>query len=145
MALNYDSFKTQLPYPKKEEYTVWYFYKSGVLKFDLSGSNYTPEQLMDELSKARKTATANGWTETKELNEEAYRKAKSAYNSDVNQLQIAFLDALLNEYGVPDDEFGNKLVQMAWDDGHSSGFSEVENNFSDYSDLYEIAKRTFQK
>ena len=45
---------------------------------------------------------------------------------------------LIDWYGLPDNVITRKLASMAWEAGHSYGYSEVANAFADYADLYEF-------
>ncbi len=47
----------------------------------------------------------------------------------------AFKKALAEEYGVEGNQRFEKCYSLAWSFGHSSGFSEVENYFSELVEL----------
>jgi hypothetical protein len=47
----------------------------------------------------------------------------------------AFKKALAEEYGIISNPKFEKAFDIAWQQGHSSGYSEVENYFSDLVDL----------
>ncbi len=69
--------------------------------------------------------------------EELKRKRKEFYD-EVCAKEKAFETDLIDWYGLPDNIITRKLVSMAWEDGHAYGYSEVENAFADYANLYEF-------
>jgi len=42
---------------------------------------------------------------------------------------------LAHAYGVPRDEKFEKAWKLAWEYGHSAGYTEVENHFNDLVEL----------
>lgn len=67
--------------------------------------------------------------------EERQRKRKEYFNEEQTKIE-QFCADLIDWYGLPDNVITRRLVSMAWEDGHSSGYSEVANCFCDYADLY---------
>lgn len=67
-----------------------------------------------------------------------YAKAKAKYKSDMEeyrgkskQREAEFKTDLLEEYGVTDHPKADKAFSIAWDIGHSNGFSEIEHYFTE--------------
>ena len=62
---------------------------------------------------------------------------RNKYREEVASIEVDFRNALQNEYVCR--ELGtvaeSKLWWMAWENGHSSGYSEVENYYSELADL----------
>lgn len=56
-----------------------------------------------------------------------------------NSVLSAFAAALAEEYGTGNPVVDDKVYSLAWEDGHSSGVSEVENHYLDYAELAQIA------
>ena len=69
-----------------------------------------------------------------ELNR-AYREAQTAYRNETYRLHhIVFKEDLRQEYGH-DQKIGDLIFDKAWEDGHSSGLSEVTSYYGDISDF----------
>lgn len=61
--------------------------------------------------------------------------AKEQYREKQAELNIQFEHALYKEYDVENNPKRQKCFELAWEHGHSSGFSEVENYFSEFVEL----------
>jgi hypothetical protein len=46
-----------------------------------------------------------------------------------------FREALLKAHGVENNPLSSRCYELAWEHGHSSGYSEVENYFNEFVDL----------
>lgn len=60
---------------------------------------------------------------------------KEQYRKKRSELNLQFEHALYKEYGVENNPKRQKCFELAWEHGHSSGFSEVENYFSEFVEL----------
>lgn len=58
-----------------------------------------------------------------------------AYNDEECYLVEMFKQDLFNELGIADNPKREKLFAIAWENGHSSGYSEVFNEAIDLVDL----------
>lgn len=139
--MDYSKYKNNLPVVTKQQFTTMYAYSKGSLMDTIEGAILTPTQWNTKVASARSV----GWICEEVVNDAAYKEARKACDAHTRQLEQNFLDDLLNEYGMPKDEFSEKLLQMAWQDCRSDGFSEVEDRFSELSDLYDLAKKVFSK
>lgn len=137
--MDHTKYKTKLSYPKKLDYKVLYLYHAGKCVGQTSLKDMLPEEIRQFTNKTLHT------THETIVEEDAYRAAKDAYDSDVCKLEKQFMTDLIAEYNLPDDTFTRKLADMAWDKGHSGGFAEVESCFNELSDLYSIAVSTYSK
>ena len=70
------------------------------------------------------------------IKKELQRKRKRIFQMKNKAKTEQFCADLIDWYGLPDNVITRRLVSMAWEDGHSSGYSEVANCFCDYADLY---------
>lgn len=80
------------------------------------------------------TRINNGEFENK-LGRDAFKANRSAYQAETARLEGLFRDALFEQYGVTDNPKREKCYSLAWEHGHSAGYSEVANYFSDFVEL----------
>lgn len=67
---------------------------------------------------------------------EQYRKEKAEYNQETQRIKEVFwMDCFLDCNIDPDHPKAEKLKELAWRYGHSSGFQEVYNWFCELSEL----------
>jgi hypothetical protein len=64
-----------------------------------------------------------------------HRAVRQAYLEDENRLERQFHDDLLEALGVADHPKADKLYQIAWDQGHASGYTEVMNAANELVEL----------
>lgn len=62
-------------------------------------------------------------------------KVRQVYREDEQRLVRVFKEDLEKEFEVEGHPRSEKLFELAWDYGHSSGLSEVLNYYSDLVDL----------
>lgn len=68
-------------------------------------------------------------------NKEDYAAGMKAYHEETWRLEAQLKTDLEQEFGTAGNPKADKLWAKAWEMGHSSGYSEVANY---YSDLYEL-------
>jgi hypothetical protein len=66
---------------------------------------------------------------------DAYNAARREYGQLEGQKTAEFRDDLFDEHGVTGNPRAQKCYDIAWSYGHSAGFSEVANYFSELVDL----------
>lgn len=66
-----------------------------------------------------------------------YSKDKAAYHREDARLTLQFEIDLAEEFGISAHPKRSTLWQIAWDLGHSAGYTEI---FSYYSDLSRLLK-----
>ena len=67
----------------------------------------------------------------------AYKAAKLAYGEDEGRLHKLFCDDLEAEHGMAGHPKADKLMNMAYDKGHSGGMGDV---VTEYEELLELVK-----
>jgi hypothetical protein len=66
-----------------------------------------------------------------------WQDLREAYYAEEARLTALFKADLEEEYGTADNPKRDDLFKLAWDYGHSGGFSQIVNY---YDDLYELVK-----
>ncbi|WP_429037848.1 hypothetical protein [Aeromonas media] len=152
--MDYEKYKNNMAYPDRADFETICFGKLGspVYKLpakgfldairavpELSGESviagldrcYSSKGIMDVLSAYR-------FMSELEFDKEAYDSATTAYNAHSSELHQQFEQDLLAECGLEDipAHLVGPLLSLAYQDGHSAGFSEVANKF------YSLAEAT---
>jgi hypothetical protein len=65
----------------------------------------------------------------------SYDRRLREYSEEQSRLETLFKQALFFYASVEDNPKAEKVFSIAWEKGHSSGFSEVYNEFTDIVDL----------
>lgn len=121
----------EVPYPHKSDFDIYHVYKKG--KVLASGKMAEGELSAHDLE----AYAADGAVIEKELDEEAYKAAKDAYNTYMNKVRTLFVDGLFYLTDTLDNPKADKAYSIANERGHSSGYSEIAMN---YDDLVELIK-----
>lgn len=66
---------------------------------------------------------------------EAYHAARRAYGEDVSRLEEEFKKDLFAEHEVTNNPKAALCYSIAWSHGHSAGYGEVANYFSEFVEL----------
>ena len=110
-------------YPQKRDFTVFHVYKGGKV-------------IATELSHEEVTEYHNGsYVIEKVEDNDEYIRARNNYNQIVAKSNEWFQYALKSHHGVQHHPKAGKVYQMAWDDGHSSGYDSVANSFDELVEL----------
>jgi hypothetical protein len=64
-----------------------------------------------------------------------YRALMTSYRSEVARLKTEFKDDLLWEHGAVGNPKADKCFDLAWEYGHSAGFSEIQGFFGELVEL----------
>lgn len=124
---NYDEdYKNNAPYPNKKDFTTIFVYSKGVVLF-----KGTREEVEQELGKD----FGKKYVVEISVDEVDYKKVRDAYYAEENRLYEKFKQDLFEEYEVENNPNREKAFSLAWENGHSSGYSEVAGYFDDYVDL----------
>ena len=59
------------------------------------------------------------------------KEERAAYNTETERLEIKFKFDLFDEYGVKNQDKGDKIFQKAWDDSHANGYVSVVAKFDE--------------
>lgn len=130
--MNLDDYKNKLPYPSKADFTTTYYYKAGkVVATILAGE--------------QSGVIVSGCVWEKVFDEGTYKAAVQAYGNETRRLSELFIVDLFHDNGLPDDEFTRALYNVAYQQGHSSGYSEIKNYFEEMSHLQTLAKKVYGK
>lgn len=73
--------------------------------------------------------------EDKEKIQPIYNKDKLKYHNASADIKERFKLALFKEYDIENNPKREKVWALAWEEGHSSGFSEIEYYFMKYVEL----------
>jgi len=64
-----------------------------------------------------------------------YRQAQNNYHLETHRLNKLFQSDLAEDFGVTGHPKEQKLFELAWEHGHSSGYSDVYNYYVDFVEL----------
>lgn len=64
-----------------------------------------------------------------------FKVQREKYYKEQNALQEKFVQDLFEEFGVKDSKKARKAYAIAYEHGHSSGYSEIYNYFIDLAEL----------
>ena len=81
-----------------------------------------------------------GYQESKLAAKASVRAWRDAYHKESNDLMVLFKNDLLVAYELdnhPAVGFWNKLVDKAWNDGHSDGFGNILHTFDNLMDVFD--------
>lgn len=82
---------------------------------------------------------ANKYTQRVHLEADIlYSSDKKAYQKKIREIKEDFKDALFVLHKVSDHPKRERCFEIAWEHGHSSGFSEVEIYFNDIVELLKV-------
>ena len=118
--------KPKIPYGNKLDYITFYVYDKGEVigKF----------MAFERSKKSAKEQYPNAVIQ-EVLDEDNYEEHRRRYNEETQRLAQEFQDDLFYEFGVSDNPKRHKCFDLAWENGHAHGHSEVYNHFSDYVEL----------
>lgn len=117
-------------YPDRREYTGVFVYDKGSLVWSGSLKEYgiTLGSLKQKYP---------NYVIQKILNEEAYKEQRTKWNVENARLHNEFKEDIFEEFGFQDHPKRERVFELAWDRGHSSGFSEV---YLVFEELVELIK-----
>ncbi len=125
--MDFDKYKNTLPYPTEAQFRTTYWYKAGKLVAERRGE----EPTISHVSGIR----PDECTKEVVVDKEALRAARAAYNAETARLTELFKQDLFEDLGIENNPKRDKLYSIAWDKGHSAGFSEVYSEAEDLVDL----------
>ena len=112
-----------LPLPRKSEFTTIYGYRKGKVMFEHPQDLYVQMDVDSEVTIER------------DFDRIAYRAAMDAYATETRKLNEEFMTDLFEEFGVEDNPKRYRAYDLAYEYGHSAGYSEIYNYFCDIVDL----------
>lgn len=126
--MNYENYKNRLKYPNKADYTTFVYYDKEAKK----------EVSLPYVAKDDKLVFLN------EIIDDGYRLAQDAFNKESATLNQQFITDLFNDCGVPDNTLSRHIYGIAYQEGHSGGFSEIANSFFALIEIYFVAEKFFK-
>jgi hypothetical protein len=136
--MDFTKYENKLKFVVAPDFTTHHFYKDGACIKTL-----TPLTPSEEVNTTVPAMIKMGTVHEKIVDNEGYIAAKKEYAKENQRLHDVFVDDLLEEHGIPKNPFSLALVNMAYDEGHSSGYREVANCFIELADLYALAEKQF--
>ena len=123
---DFEYYKTiDLPYPDRRDYTKFHYYKNGKLRMTLTAKE----------AQAADDKDLSSFVRERIFDAEGYSKDKAAYGAEEGRLHQEFRQDIADEFGVADNPKFDKCFAKAWEDGHSAGYYEVYNVFSELVEL----------
>jgi hypothetical protein len=142
---NFDEYKPKFSYPNKAEGKRYYLYKQGHIVLDNVTRERVKEFLRNSVSPTDKlrfadfnvieVAQKQGFLIEEIGNLDTYQEQLDAYRKDEARLINEFTNDLFEDYGVSDHPGRHVMFSEAWERGHSAGFGEVYNCFSNILDF----------
>lgn len=126
--MDFDKYENKLPYPGNSDYTVIYYYKAGKTVAVKTGTEIKYMKGFDGFD-------LTTCTTEKVIDKDTIRRLREAYNDNGRRLYDLFVADLKEDLGVTDHPKADKLVSLAWERGHSSGYQEVYNEAWNLVDL----------
>lgn len=96
-----------------------------------------PKEDVEILAKIEDMAGKKNREEAKENYRNEIRAERNKYHVEQFKIDNEFKLALFQEYEVENNPKREKIFSMAWERGHSCGYSEIE---EDFMDLVELVK-----
>ena len=111
--------KNQVPYPNKLDYITLFVYDKGECIHSVSAQSVSKSTLVFQ----------------EVFDNKAYEKQLKLHRGEESRLYEEFQQDLFEDYGVSDNPKRFKCFALAWERGHSSGYSEVHGVFGDLVEL----------
>jgi hypothetical protein len=117
-----------MAYPNRDDYKKVFVYSKG--KTIVNGV------LVSQIdANAIKEYRSAGCTIEEDFDKDAFYAETRKYGALQTALELEFKADLFDEHGVTGHPKAQRAFDIAWDYGHSSGYSEVANYFDDLADL----------
>lgn len=128
--MEHEKYINYFTYPTKEYIT--YVYKDGKVLHTFT----TSMEFQNFITENRSRRGGIPPHERVWVNKEQYEQDQAEYRREDMRLNRLFKEDLEKEYGVSEDNpKKDMLYRIAYERGHSSGFGEIENNYSDMVEL----------
>jgi len=133
--MNFDDYKTKLPYPKREDYKTFTVYRDGKCLFYKQKREVICDEIDAPISEGINFLSdlhKHDFVVERIFDEDGYKTHLQEYMDDQKRLNVKFAEDLHDEFGVSDNPKRDVLFSIAWDKGHSDGYSEV---YAQYAEL----------
>lgn len=124
--MNFDLYENTLDYPCAADFTTTHYYRDGACIHTRTPS--TPHH----------PSFTDGCIREVIVDKAALKAAQTAYYAETSRLQEQFKQDLFAELEITNHPMREKMYSQAWDDGHSSGLSEVYNCALSLVNLIEV-------
>ena len=118
--------KNRVPYPKKLDHVTLFVYDKGECIYSASAQSVSKSTLKETYPSA---------VIQEVLDNEGFKAQSKLFNEEKSRLYEEFQQDLFEDYGVSDNPKRFKCFELAWEHGHSSGYSEVHGVFGDLVEL----------
>lgn len=129
--MNFDDYTNPLPYPSKGEFRTKFWYRRGQCIAKKIGDQ--PTLFMMGFS----SEDLDGAAVENDDDAIAFIAARNAYNQKSAMLHEQFKLDMFKDLGIEKNPKREKLFAVAWERGHSSGYSDVYNVACDLVELIE--------
>jgi TPR repeat protein len=119
--VNTDKYKNNKPYPAKADFTTTWWYRAGKAVAKRNPGMET--EILDP--RVGIDIELGACANEKSIDQVAYKAALRAYDHETARLVAQFKHDMFVELGIVDNPKADKLYSIAWEQGHSSGYSEV--------------------
>jgi hypothetical protein len=136
--MDFEDYKNTVEYPAMSSFTTVNLYKRGEVLLKnatiayVDASNLFPQDPISTLAALEKVAMKFGIIVESFNDELAYKAAKGNYRAETSRLHDKFKADLEEEFGVVGNPKADLLFSIAWEHGHSAGYSEVYNYYSEF-------------
>lgn len=118
--MDFKKYENKIPYPEESSFTKFFGYKNGVMVYE---GEYRPTVNDD----------CGAWE--KVFDQEGYDEARNVYGAEAARLEELFKQDLFEDFSISDNPKREKLYSIAYDKGHSYGYSEIYNVACDLVEL----------
>jgi len=138
--MNFDDYKTNFLYPNKKDYKTFTVYHDGKCLFYKQKREVICDEIDAPISKGAgfiSDLQKHGFVVEQIIDEDGYKTHLQEYMDDQKRLKAKFAEDLHDEFGVSDNPKRDVLFSIAWDKGHSDGYSEVYYHYAELVPLIE--------
>ncbi len=125
--MDFNKYKNTKVYPNSADYTTVYWYRAGKV--------VCTQRPGESLAAGFDTTKC---IREKVIDDAALAAAAAEWRAEQGRLTEMFRQDLIKELDIEDHPMRNKLLNKAWEDGHSSGLQEVYHCALNLVDLIEI-------
>jgi hypothetical protein len=129
MTMDFSKYENDVPYPHRNDYTTVHVYKGG--------------EVLGSYNQSCLKKVPDGAVTEKVFDEAGYRVAVSKHNARQVELEQQFMLDAFTELGLQSNPFARRLYAIAWERGHSCGYSEVLSILADLAELDAVAREVY--
>lgn len=160
ITMNFDDYKNKRPYPTKSDHVTLRLHdkKSGEVLHETLSSHEATEIINEDPKLSvlvggalrsndhENVAIISAFMVVAVYNKAAYDTEMYEYHNITHELYQKFEDDLAQEHAVtPRSKLHRVIYGKAWEDGHSSGLSEVANHYDELVDFAEEIHKAYNE